>query len=121
MLREKNRRHRGTFRADREYSPAQGGLSEAETDIRAALARLEEAAQSDKPLSPEELSALRRQLEDSSLSLREQSERSKQVHEENAHLAKRRDELEQRLATLEQEYEELLGASCQRPRVTSSC
>ncbi|GAA5966588.1 hypothetical protein JCM8115_006881 [Rhodotorula mucilaginosa] len=85
-----------------------GGLSEAETDIRAALARLEEAAQSDKPLSPEELSALRRQLEDSSLSLREQSERSKQVHEENAHLAKRRDELEQRLATLEQEYEELL-------------
>lgn len=85
-----------------------GGLSEAENDIRAALTRLEEAAQSNKPLSSEELSALRRQLEDSSLSLREQSERSKQVHEENAHLAKRRDELEQRLATLEQEYEELL-------------
>lgn len=100
--------------ADRKYSPAQRGLSEAETDIRAALTRLEEAAQSDKPLSPEELSALRRQLEDSSLSLREQSERSKQVHEENAHLGKRRDELEQRLATLEQEYEELLGESCQR-------
>jgi kinesin family protein 5 len=41
--------------------------------------------------------------------VREQQDRSKQVGEENELLLRRRDELEQRLATLEQEYEELLG------------
>ncbi|BGP55956.1 hypothetical protein JCM8202_005098 [Rhodotorula sphaerocarpa] len=87
---------------------ASGGLSEAEADIRATLTRLEDASSSDKALTPEELATVRRQLEESTLSLREQSERSKQTHEENLHLAKRKEELEQRLLTLEQEYEELL-------------
>ncbi|GAA6008802.1 hypothetical protein JCM10207_001729 [Rhodosporidiobolus poonsookiae] len=85
-----------------------GGMSEKEAEIRASLARLDDAVQSDKPLAAEDIAMLRRQLEDSSVSLREQQDRSKQVQEENELLLRRRDELEQRLATLEQEYEELL-------------
>ncbi|BGP16792.1 hypothetical protein JCM10213v2_004796 [Rhodosporidiobolus nylandii] len=85
-----------------------GGMSEKEAEIRASLARLDDAVQSDKPLSADDIAMLRRQLEDSSVSLREQQDRSKQVQEENDLLLRRRDELEQRLSTLEQEYEELL-------------
>ncbi|GAA5851767.1 hypothetical protein JCM8547_001202 [Rhodosporidiobolus lusitaniae] len=85
-----------------------GGMSEKEAEIRASLSRLDDAVSSDKPLSADDIAMLRRQLEDSSVSLREQGDRSKQVHEENELLSRRRDELEGRLATLEQEYEELL-------------
>ncbi|GAA5893338.1 hypothetical protein JCM6882_008008 [Rhodosporidiobolus microsporus] len=85
-----------------------GGMSEKEAEIRASLSRLDDAVQSDKPLSADDIAMLRRQLEDSSVSLREQGDRTKQVQEENELLLRRRDELEQRLATLEQEYEELL-------------
>lgn len=86
-------------------------MSEKEAEIRASLARLDDAVQSDKPLSSDDIAMLRRQLEDSHVSLREQGDRSKQVGEENELLLRRRDELEGRLATLEQEYEELLGSS----------
>ncbi|BGP32653.1 hypothetical protein JCM10296v2_004434 [Rhodotorula toruloides] len=85
-----------------------GGLSERESEIRASLARLDDAVNADKPLSPDDIATLRRQLEDTTVSLREQQDKSKQVHEENDLLTRRRDELEQRLSTLEQEYEELL-------------
>ncbi|GAA5977159.1 hypothetical protein JCM5350_003241 [Sporobolomyces pararoseus] len=91
-----------------------GGLSEKEAEIRASVARLDEAAQSSQPLSPEDLAHLRRQLEDSSVLVREQQDKSKQVGEENELLLRRRDELEQRLATLEQEYEELLDKTLAR-------
>ncbi|GAA5965702.1 hypothetical protein JCM21900_001566 [Sporobolomyces salmonicolor] len=88
-----------------------GGLSEKEAEIRASVARLDEAVQSDRPLSGDDLAQLRRQLEDSSVLVREQQDKSKQVQEENELLLRRREELEQRLATLEQEYEELLDKS----------
>lgn len=93
----------------------QGGLSERESEIRASLARLDDAVNADKPLSPDDIATLRRQLEYTTVSLREQQEKSKQVHEENDLLTRRRDELEQRLSALEQEYEELLGSSLVRP------
>lgn len=95
----------------------QGGLSERESEIRASLARLDDAANADKPLSPDDIATLRRQLEDTTVSLREQQEKAKQVHEENDLLTRRRDELEQRLSALEQEYEELLGSYRLRPRM----
>ncbi|GAA5832586.1 hypothetical protein JCM3766R1_004253 [Sporobolomyces carnicolor] len=91
-----------------------GGLSEKEAEIRASVARLDEAVQSSQPLSAEDLAHLRRQLEDSSVLVREQQDKSKQVGEENELLLRRRDELEQRLATLEQEYEELLDKTLAR-------
>lgn len=88
---------------------SQGGMSEKEAEIRASLARLDEAVNSDQPLSQEDISMLRRQLEDSHVLVREQQDRSKQVMEENEILVRRKEELEGRLATLETEYEELLG------------
>jgi len=96
-------------RSDKDSCLLQGGLSEKEAEIRASVARLDEAAQSSQPLSADDLAHLRRQLEDSSVIVREQQDKSKQIGEENELLLRRRDELEQRLATLEQEYEELLG------------
>lgn len=84
-------------------------MSEKEAEIRASLARLDEAVSSDRPLSQDDISMLRRQLEDSHVLVREQTDRSKQVQEENEILMRRKDELEGRLATLESEYEELLG------------
>ncbi|KAK4700548.1 kinesin family member 5, partial [Phenoliferia sp. Uapishka_3] len=90
-----------------------GGMSEKEAEIRASLARLDEAVSSDRPLSQDDISMLRRQLEDSHVLVREQTDRSKQVQEENEILARRKDELEGRLATLESEYEELLDKTIQ--------
>lgn len=87
----------------------QGGMSEKEAEIRASLARLDDAVNSDQALSQEDISMLRRQLEDSHVLVREQQDRSKQVMEENEILVRRKEELEGRLATLETEYEELLG------------
>lgn len=52
---------------------------------------------------------LRRQLEDNIAMVGEAQHRSKSVQEENEMLLRRKDEVEGRLATLEAEYEELLG------------
>lgn len=86
----------------------QGVISEKEAEIRASLARLDDAVNSSRPLSSEDIATLRRQLEDTSSMVLEQSQRSKQVSEENEILARRKDELESRLSALESEYEELL-------------
>jgi kinesin family protein 5 len=56
------------------------------------------------------LTFLRRQLGEQQTLVRETLDRLAQAQEENEHIARRRDELEQRLQTLEAEYEELLGA-----------
>ena len=86
----------------------QGVISEKEAEIRASLARLDDAVNSDRPLSSNDIATLRRQLEDSSAMVLEQSHRSEQVLEENEILMRRRDELETRLATLDSDYKELL-------------
>ena len=64
-------------------------------------------------LTSEDLTLLRRQLGEQQTLVRETLDRLTQVQEENEHIARRRDELEQRLQTLEAEYEELLGV-CRR-------
>lgn len=84
-------------------------MSEKEAEIRASLFRLDDAVHSDRPLSQEDISIFRRQLEDSHAFVRESTDRSKQVQEENEILIRRREELEGRLTGLETEYEELLG------------
>ena len=88
-------------------------MSEKEAEIRASLARLDDAVSSDRALSQEDLAFLRRQLEESHILVREEHDKSKQVHEENEILTRRKDELEQRLGALESEYEELLGELCE--------
>jgi len=61
------------------------------------------------------LTLLRRQLGEQQTLVRETLDRLAQAQEENEHIARRRDELEQRLQTLEAEYEELLGARGHTP------
>ncbi|KAM0789248.1 hypothetical protein ACM66B_000091 [Microbotryomycetes sp. NB124-2] len=89
-----------------------GEVSEKEAEMRASLAKLD-AAVVDGKLSPEDVTRLRRQLEDSHMMVREQQNRSKQVQESNEILQRRKDELEARLATLEAEYETLLDKAVQ--------
>lgn len=60
-------------------------------------------------MSEEDLTLLRRQLGEQQTFVRETLDRLAQAQEENEHVTRRRDELEQRLQTLEVEYEELLG------------
>ena len=60
-------------------------------------------------LSPEDLTAIRRQLTEGQSLIRDTVDRLRQSQEENEMISRRRDELESRVATLETEYEELLG------------
>ncbi|PWN51431.1 kinesin heavy chain [Violaceomyces palustris] len=84
-----------------------GIVSEKEEQIRETLSKLENASISGG-LSADDLSTLREQLLESQTLVREQQERVRQAQEENELLMQRRDEMENRLATLEAEYEELL-------------
>ena len=60
------------------------------------------------PLSTDDLATLRRQINDSQALVSEQEDKLRQQIDENEMLTRRRDELETRLAALEQDYEELL-------------
>ena len=62
-------------------------------------------------LSHEDIVSLRRRIADSQALIRETVDRLRQVQEENEMLTRRREELEARVASLEAEYEELLGLS----------
>ena len=62
-------------------------------------------------LTVEDVTALRRQLHDGQNLIRETLDRLRQSQEESEVNARRRDELETRLAALETEYEELIGES----------
>jgi kinesin family member 5 len=59
-------------------------------------------------LSADDLVMLRRQLSESQSLIRETAERLRQSQEEAEIASRRRDDVEQRLSTLEAEYEELL-------------
>jgi kinesin family protein 5 len=63
-------------------------------------------------LTAEDLTLLRRQLGEQQTFMRETLDRLAQVQDENELITRRRDEIEQRLQTLEVEYEELLGLYC---------
>jgi kinesin family member 5 len=60
------------------------------------------------------MAAIRRQLGEQQTFMRETLDRLAQTQDENELISRRRDELEQRLQTLEVEYEELLGLSIPR-------
>ncbi|PVF98921.1 kinesin-domain-containing protein [Serendipita vermifera] len=84
----------------------QGAFSEKEEQLRATLAKLE--TETSGNLSAEDLTVLRRQLSEQQTFMRETLDRLAQVQDENELVTRRRDEIEQRLQTLEIEYEELL-------------
>lgn len=60
-------------------------------------------------LTAEDITTLRRQLSEGQALVRDTVDRLRQSQEENEMLVRRREEVEGRLASLEGEYEELLG------------
>ncbi|CAH7684123.1 P-loop containing nucleoside triphosphate hydrolase protein [Phakopsora pachyrhizi] len=83
-------------------------VSEKEDEIRATLQKLDDAANVDRPLSAEDLLLLKRQLTDSQILANESGERARKAQEEIDLLSRRKEELENRLTLLEQDYEDLL-------------
>lgn len=88
----------------------QGVFSEKEDALRATLNKLDSLDVEDNgaSLTAEDITLLRRQLSDSQALIRETADRLRQSQEENEVITRRRDDVEQRLAALETEYEELL-------------
>ena len=85
-----------------------GAVSEKEEQIRATLLKLDDAVDSHAALSVDDYSILRKQLAESQVMAREQSAKARQAQAEQDILARRKEELESRVASLEQECEELL-------------
>ncbi|KAJ6502503.1 kinesin heavy chain [Mycena sanguinolenta] len=85
----------------------QGAFSEKDEQLRAILGKLD-SIDSVGALSPDDLTAVRRQLSEGQNMIRETVDRLRQSQEENEMITRRRDELETRVAALETEYEELL-------------
>lgn len=86
----------------------QGGATEKEEQIRSTLKKLDDALVSSSTLSTDDIAALRKQLDESQAYASEQQERLRHQAEETELLTRQKDELEARLTTLEQDYEELL-------------
>lgn len=89
----------------------QGTFSEKDDQLRQLLAKLDAVDNESgiSSLTVEDITALRRQLQDGQNLVRETLDRLRQTQEESDMNSRRRDEVEARLATLETEYEELLG------------
>lgn len=87
-----------------------GVISAKEKQIRDTLLKLESIdGNSPATLTLEEITALRRELSNSKSLVEQHEQTINELHYENEHLTRKRDELEIRLTTLELEYEELLG------------
>ncbi|KZV90266.1 kinesin-domain-containing protein [Exidia glandulosa HHB12029] len=92
-----------------------GAFSEKDEQFRATLAKLD-AVDTDAgsaTLTAEDVNLIRRQLVDGQTLVRDTVDRLRQSQEENGLIGRRKDELEQRLSTLEAEYEELLEKTIQ--------
>ncbi|KAH8106973.1 kinesin heavy chain [Cristinia sonorae] len=89
---------------------AQGTFSEKDEQLRQLLAKLDtiDSESFGSTISHDDLVAIRRQLTDGQVLIRETVDRLRQSQEENEILVRRRDELESRNSALETEYEELL-------------
>jgi kinesin family protein 5 len=88
----------------------QGAFSEKDEQLRHILAKLDGMDQNSSDLlSQDDLTTIRRQLQEGQTMLRETVDRLRQSQEENEMITRRRDELEARVTALETDYEELLG------------
>jgi kinesin family protein 5 len=86
----------------------QGAFSEKDEQLRTIIAKLD-STDVLSSLTMGDVTLLRRQLMEGQIMIRETVDRLRQSQEENEMIMRRRDELESRVATLEIEYEELLG------------
>lgn len=71
-------------------------------------------------LTAEDITLLRRQLSESQALIRETADRLRQSQEEAEIATRRRDDVEQRLATLETDYEELLEKTIHEEESTNT-
>jgi kinesin family protein 5 len=83
-------------------------MSEKEEQVRSTLFKLDQAVDSEAVLSTEDMSLLRKQLVESQSMAREESEKARRTTEDYDTMIRRNQELETRVASLEQECEELL-------------
>lgn len=88
-----------------------GVISAKEKQIRDTVLKLEsiESTEEVATINTEELAAVRRELAESKALVSTHEQTINELHQENEHLTRKRDELEIRLNSLELEYEELLG------------
>jgi kinesin family protein 5 len=89
----------------------QGSMSERDEQLRTVLSKLD-AVDSDEAvasLSLEDIQYVRRQLVDGQNIAQDAIDRLRQVQDETDMISRRRDELEQRLTTVEADYEDLFG------------
>lgn len=91
----------------------EGTLSEKEDAIRVTLAKLHGVDPEDPStaLTQEDVTMIYRQLSERQALLRESNDKLRHAQTEGESVNRRREEIEQRLETLEAEYEELLGSS----------
>ena len=89
----------------------QGTFSEKDEQLRLVLTKLDsiDSAAGVSTLTVEDLTHLRRQLSEGQALIRDTLDRLGQKQDENDMIARRKEDLEARLAALEAEYEELLG------------
>jgi kinesin family protein 5 len=90
----------------------QGTFSEKDEQLRSILSKLDSIDNEGgiSSLTVDDVASIRRQLQDGQNLIRETVDRLRQSQEESEMNMRRRDEVEARLAALEAEYEELLGA-----------
>ncbi|KAJ2931378.1 hypothetical protein H1R20_g5747, partial [Candolleomyces eurysporus] len=91
---------------------SQGAFSDKDEQLRRILVKLDSIDSAD-PLTSEDLTNIRRQLSEGQSLMKETVDRLRQSQEENEMLSRRRDELENRITSLETEYEELLEKTIQ--------
>ncbi|CAE6441404.1 unnamed protein product [Rhizoctonia solani] len=86
-----------------------GVISEKDEQLRAMVTKLDtiDSAEGVSSLSFEDIQSIRRQLVDAQNAAHDAIERLHQVQHENEMIARRRDEVEQKLATVEADYEDL--------------
>jgi chromosome segregation ATPase len=89
----------------------QGSMSERDEQLRSMVSKLDaiDAEEGVASLTLEDVQYVRRQLVDGQNVMQDAIDRLRQVQEENEMISRRRDELEQRLATVEADYEDLFG------------
>jgi kinesin family protein 5 len=92
------------------HDAQQGAFSEKDEQLRQILGKLDSMDQNSSDLlTQDDLTTIRRQLQEGQAMLRESVDKLRQSQEENEMITRRRDELEARVAALETDYEELLG------------
>ncbi|QRW27687.1 kinesin motor domain protein [Rhizoctonia solani] len=88
-----------------------GAISEKDEQLRAMVTKLDgiDSAEGVSSLSYDDIQSIRRQLVDAQNAAHDAIERLHQVQHENEMIVRRRDEVEQKLATVEADYEDLFG------------